>query len=111
MSLSAREVILRVSFPGYQFHWDEARRLVHASFFDSDGMAWTTRKWHLSEYATESEVVHTLLLLVLTSVEHETREQFLFDGHPIFHPHHRLEDLILTSGRTDARPHTHKEAA
>jgi hypothetical protein len=45
------------------------------------------RKWYVSPYATVGEVVQTALKAVLTALEHEAREQFLFKGRAIFGPH------------------------
>jgi hypothetical protein len=52
-----------------------------------------SRKWLLSEHMTESEVVQTCLLLVLTALEHEAREEFQYEGKALFHPHHGLAGL------------------
>jgi len=66
---------------------------------------WNGRKWFLSEYMTDSEVVHTALKAVLTAVEHEAREQFLYKGEPIFHGHFDVEALheISKAGRISKR--------
>lgn len=65
----------------------------------------TGRKWFLSYYMTDSEIVGTALKAVLTAVEHETREQFLYRGHAIYAPHYNVEALVALSAsmEPDAR--------
>jgi len=53
-----------------------------------------SRKWYVSRWATESEVLQTALACVLMAAEHEMREQFLVDGRPIYGPHWPAETLI-----------------
>ena len=62
-----------------------------------------TRKWLLSEHMTRSEIVATCLKCVLTSEEHEAREDFLYKGQRIFGPHLDVEALLDLSQRTDVR--------
>jgi len=50
----------------------------------------TGRIWLIDPFATESEVLRTLLKAALTWEEHELREQFRFDGKLIFNPHSEL---------------------
>jgi len=58
------------------------------------------RKWYVSTYATESEVVQTALKAVLTVVEHEARETFTYMGRAIFGPHLNVRSLL---GLVDAK--------
>ncbi len=53
-----------------------------------------SRKWQLSPYMTDSEVVQTVFKCVLTSVEHETRESFTYQGCRIFSPHFDVNALV-----------------
>ena len=53
----------------------------------------STRKWYISSWATESEIVQTALKCVITSMEHRAREHFTYKGLRIFHPHHDIQDL------------------
>lgn len=68
-------------------------------------LTWKGRKWRLSWHMTKSEVVQTALMATLAAVEHETREQFLYKGQPIFDPHYDVEDLHLlrAANMLDAR--------
>jgi len=52
------------------------------------------RKWYISPYATESEIVQTAFKAVLTSQEHIAREWFTYKGRRVFQPHYNVNDLI-----------------
>lgn len=58
--------------------------------------SWRSRKWMLSRYMTDSEVVQTCFKAVMTAMEHETREKFLYKGQPVFQPHFDVEALVKT---------------
>lgn len=45
------------------------------------------RKWYISQHMTESEVLQTALLAVLTFEEHEARECFRYQGKQLYGPH------------------------
>jgi nicotinamidase/pyrazinamidase len=62
------------------------------------------RKWHISPWMTESEIVLTALKAVITNAEHEAREAFTYEGRRIFGPHIRLRDLLTIADRVDVRP-------
>jgi hypothetical protein len=57
-------------------------------------LAWTGRKWRMSPHMTDGEVVQTAFLAVMTAIEHETREQFKFDGVSVFDPHYDIHRLV-----------------
>lgn len=54
---------------------------------------WSGRKWQLSKWMTTSEIVTTAFKAVLTAIEHEAREGFLYKGQPIFGPHIDVDAL------------------
>lgn len=61
-------------------------------FTDQDRVTgrWSTqygRRWVIEETATDSDVVRTAWLAVLTAEEHEARESFSHYGRAIFSPH------------------------
>lgn len=60
----------------------------------NEPVLWSSRKWRLSLHMTRSEIVQTALKAVLTAVEHEARERFLYKGQPIFGPHHDVDALV-----------------
>lgn len=65
-------------------------------------VVWTGRKWRISAHMTDSEIVQTALLAVLTAEEHEAREAFRYKGRAIFGPHLSVEKLWELTGGTDA---------
>lgn len=56
-------------------------------------LTWRSRKWALSPYMTKGEVVRTAFKAVLTALEHEAREEFLYRDVPIFDPHTDVDKL------------------
>ncbi len=63
------------------------------------------RKWKLSYYMTDSELVSTAFEAVRRAMEHEVREDFRFNGEPVFRPHFDVYALheISKSNRVDRR--------
>lgn len=51
---------------------------------------WSGRKWHVSPFMTDSEIILTCFKAITTAEEHETREAFLFDNIPVLGPHWNL---------------------
>lgn len=104
----AAEVLRLVDFPGYHFQVvGHSPMYLQGVFYApcnvSGGAAvrQTTRKWPISAYMTPSELVQTALKCVLTSVEHEAREQFRYRGAAIFGPHFDVEQLVALCGLGD----------
>lgn len=54
---------------------------------DSRPIVQKCRKWFLSPYMTDTELVRTAHKAVRAAIEHECDENFKFDGLPIFSPH------------------------
>lgn len=54
---------------------------------DSEPYLQSCRKWMLSYYMTDDEVVGTAWKAIEAAVLHEAREQFKWKGEPIFRPH------------------------
>ena len=61
------------------------------------------RKWYISPHATKSEVIRTAFKAVLTCEEHETREQFKYNGHAVFSPHIDVDELLKSCEKLDKR--------
>jgi hypothetical protein len=113
LALAARvgDVITHVRYPEYTFligpvHGGVALR---ASYKERDVLSGKmseqlTRKWLLSPYMTNSEIVQTAFKCILTSMEHRAREHFQYKGQRIFGPHFDVEDLVVLcrDGRSDA---------
>lgn len=119
----------QVTYPGYTFaivgDSDTSSEVFYlrASFLAEDIKTkkvtrHNTRKWLLSQHMTNSELVQTALKCVLTSVEHEARENFRYMEEPIFAPHYDVDDLVVlcsqggstAGGRVDRRT-SHADAA
>lgn len=62
-----------------------------------------SRKWYLSEYMTESELVQTAFKAALTAEEHECREAFRYAGYRVFNPHVSVTALMTVCHREDVR--------
>lgn len=45
------------------------------------------RKWYISPYSTETEIVETVFKACRTSMDHVVKEHFLYAGHRIYSPH------------------------
>lgn len=57
------------------------------------------RKWYVSSFSTDGEVIQTALKAVLTAAEHEIRETFQYHGRAIFEPHYSLDALTWIADR------------
>ncbi len=113
MSLSFtdyRAIVDRCSFPNFSFIIGSGRSgddylQIECSAYDNITAAplnWRGRKWRLSPHMTPSEVVQTAFKAVLTAIEHETRETFLYRGVAIFDPHYDVEKLVELRSRPDS---------
>jgi hypothetical protein len=56
--------------------------------------SWKGRKWYLSKWMTDDEIVKTAYLAFRTCIEHEVLESFSVDNVRIFNPHVNFEELI-----------------
>jgi hypothetical protein len=52
-----------------------------------------TRRWFLSPAMGKSEIVATAFKCALTSMEHRTREWFLYKGRAVYQPHYDVDAL------------------
>lgn len=65
------------------------------------------RKWYVSPFATESEIVQTMLTAALASAEHQVREHFKYAPRPgdkpraIYGPHFHANVLYSICGRRE----------
>lgn len=83
----------------------QVRFLARENDNDTSGMLSRQRgrKWHLSRFMTEGEVLRTALRAVLDAQEHEAREQFTYKGKALFGPHLATEALLQVAGTTEYR--------
>lgn len=64
---------------------------------------WGSRKYYLSEYMTEDEIVKTCFMAAKQCVEHEVMEGFKFDNKIVFNPHINFRSLLDISDQTTNR--------
>lgn len=60
---------------------------------------WKGRKWYLSEFMTDDEVVKTAYCAFEAAVKHEVMEGFKVDGKILFNPHINFEALLSISDK------------
>lgn len=107
MTLSLQEtqkILSLCHFPGYSFEVRSADGSSLSLYLQAKFAApcsasgrveqQHTRKWQLSPHMTRSELIQTAFKCVLTSVEHEAREQFSYRGQAIYGPHLDAEKLV-----------------
>jgi hypothetical protein len=63
---------------------------------------WKGRKWRLSPFMTDGEVVQTAFMAIMAANEHETREQFTYRGVSVFDPHYDIDKLVELRKQPDA---------
>ena len=68
--------------------------LVQMSYFEADvnqinfpPVVQTTRKWYISPYSTDSEIVETCFAMVCRSQLHVAGEHFTYHGRQVYSPH------------------------
>lgn len=64
---------------------------------------WKGRKWYLSEYMTDDEIIKTCYAAFEACVKHEIMEGFKVDGKMLFNPHINFEELLLISSKEITR--------
>lgn len=96
-----RDILTYIDFGGWLFHADHMDEgfYLQVIFKVADGTNTVQkgRKWYVSPYSVKSEVVQTAFKAVLTALEHEARESFLYQGQPIFGPHFDVDALLELS--------------
>ncbi len=94
-------VVARVGFRGWKFVVGDLGDgfYIQPRFFAPDtetgiNATQTGRKWYVSPFATEEEVVKTWWLATEVACRHEAMEDFKLDGVSIFHPHTSTDSLV-----------------
>lgn len=64
---------------------------------------WGGRKWYLSEFMTDDEIIKTTWCAYEAVVKHELMETFKVDGITLFNPHVNFEELLLISHKEVTR--------
>lgn len=60
---------------------------------------WHGRKWYLSQYMTDDEIVKTAYVAFESCVKHEVMEGFKVDDKILFNPHLNFEELLSISDK------------
>lgn len=102
LSLAQMEKIIgRLEFKGLDFNVEQAE----AGFFvwvsckeecaySKEDTIQMGRKWFVPDDTKRSEVVQTIFKAVMTWQEHEAREFFKYEGHRIYGPHFKVNELV-----------------
>jgi len=64
---------------------------------------WVGRKWYLSEFMTDDEVIKTAYAACKATVEHEIMEGFKVDNIILFNPHINYKELLAISHKEITR--------
>jgi len=103
-----QKLVAGVSFNDWNYlvRMDNKRPYLQIKFMAPDNMSdspalivQNCRKWMLSYHMTDDEIISTAMAATITAVEHETREQFKWEGQPIFRPHYSVRELHALSAR------------
>jgi len=114
---SIKRLISAVKFNDWKFNIKENKGVPYlqitfmakGSFTDDETLELQKcRKWMLSYYMCEEEVVSTAYKAMLAAVEHEAREQFFWEGQAIYRPHYDIRTLhkISSENKVDKRDET-----
>lgn len=95
------KIVERVQYKDWRFilSMDGPRAVLQVDL----GNGWKSRKWLLSSFMTESELVQTCLKAVLTAEEHEARERFTYEGVCAFGPHINVRELLRVANSLETR--------
>lgn len=89
-----QDIVMQVKFPDRDFFlgWMGMGAYVQVRYTEPDvdtGMMGVqhARKWYISPYATETEIVETCYAAIRRSFEHVIGEHFTYQGRRIYSPH------------------------
>lgn len=94
-------ILHKIEMPGYRFALDD-RFLFQVVYDEPDVDApegslpveQRGRKWYISPYSTETEIVRTVYKALLTSLEHQLGEHFKYKGLQVYSPHLSVESRL-----------------
>jgi len=96
-----KKIVSKIKYKDWTFHLDKMEKgfYVQVRFNEADIRSGKIelqhgRKWYISPFVTEDEIVRTCFLAVLTASEHEIREQFSFENNLVFGPHIAVKSLV-----------------
>lgn len=70
---------------------------------DNEDKVWKGRKWYLSEYMLDNEIIFTAYTAYKMCIEHEIMETFKVDGIILVNPHVDYKELLAISHNEVAR--------
>lgn len=99
MNLFEKRFIMRCEIDN---KFDAGRIFLQCVYFakcnkSSEDKEWHGRKYYLSEFMTEDEIIKTAYTAFKTAVEHEVMEGFKVDGIILFNPHINYKELLKIS--------------
>lgn len=106
------EIVTNIAIPDGRFRWDymgdgfyiQVICLLPDVYDPNAGkMEQRGRKWYVSAYSVESEVIQTCLYAWLKFMEHEARENFQYRSTRLFNPHISAQALMSVADQTETR--------
>ena len=90
------EIVSRIQCVGFRFRvaYVDASKNVFLQVELAHAADIRGRKWYVSPYCTESEIVQTALAAVLAFAEHEIRETFQYKQATVYGPHFPVSELV-----------------
>jgi len=95
-------IISQIRFPNRKFRLiEKGDGYLLQLFYDEPDidtghiMTHFTRKWYISPYMTESEIVEAAFSACKRSMEHYTCEHFLYKGRRVYSPHFNVNGKIF----------------
>lgn len=116
-----QNVLVRIQIPNdWEINFDFKGDQMYIQIEDKVGLCnvtgdafpWRGRKYNISKYMTDGEIVQTAFVALMSAVEHETREGFKYRGQSIFDPHYDVEKLVelrQSKGCLSYREERHEE--
>ena len=108
----AKEILAECLFPDYTFKVETSSHTgavyLQATYLEADTVTGKveeqlTRRWFLSPNMGRSEIVGTAFKCIITSMEHRTREWFLYRGRAIYQPHYDVDALHAICEQREVR--------
>jgi hypothetical protein len=106
------KIVEKVTYKDWDIvlRFDDKRPYIQIQFEAPDSFTGVVerqhcRKWMLSRFMTNSEIVRTIYKAIEAAVLHEMQEDFRYDDEPIFRPHMDIEALwdISSNNMVDKR--------
>lgn len=96
-----KTIIDRISFMDRQFRITERNKgyMLQIEYYEVDvddssntePVLQRARKWYISPYSTETEIVETAFKACRTSMDHVLKEHFLYLGRRVYSPHFSIQ--------------------